>query len=126
MKLVTRNTYVTKIWLKLSVVFLPLCFLLLCTESLFSQAETGRITGTVSDTTDAVLPNVEVTIVAVETNRTRTFVTDIAGRYSSGPLRVGEYRVEAQLTDFKRLVREGISLQVQETPLRIGSNPPTI
>jgi hypothetical protein len=117
MKLVTRNTYVTKVWLKLGVVFLPLCFLLLCTESLFSQAETGRITGTVSDSTGAVLPDVEVTIVAVETNRRRTFVTDIEGRYSSGPLQVGEYRVEAQLTAFKRLVRDGISLEVQETAL---------
>ena len=108
------NTHVTRIWLKLAVVVLPLCFLL-GTEGLFGQAETGRITGTVSDATGAVVPNVEVAIVAIDTNRRNTFVTDHAGRYSSGPLRVGEYRVEAQVTGFKRLIREAISLQVQET-----------
>ena len=39
----------------------------------------------------------------------------MTGRYSSGPLRVGEYRIEAELPGFKRLVRQTIVLQVQET-----------
>src|SRR5216684_2314095 len=115
MRLVARNASVSKVWLKLGVLFPAVCLLLLCTESLFSQADTGRITGTASDVTGAVVPNVKVTIVAVETNRRQTFVTDSTGRYSSGPLQVGAYRVEAELTGFKRLVREAISLQVQET-----------
>ena len=101
--------------LKLGIAFLPLCLLLLCAENLFSQADTGRIIGTVTDATGAVVPNVKVTILAVETNRRQTFVTDNTGRYSSGPLQVGAYRVEAESTGFKRLVREAISLQVQET-----------
>src|SRR5712691_3449562 len=100
---------VSKVWLKLGVVFPAMCLLLLCAESLFSQADTGRITGTVSDATGAVAPGVRVTIVAVETNRSQTFVTDNTGRYSSGPLRVGAYRVGAQATGFKHLVREAIS-----------------
>src|SRR5882724_7642315 len=115
MKLMARNVSVCKVWLKLGVVFCALCLLLLCAESLFSQADTGRITGTVSDGTGAVAPGVRITIVAVETNRTQTFVTDNMGRYSSGPLRVGAYRVEAQATGFKHVVRDAISLQVQET-----------
>ena len=115
MRLVTSNIYLTKIWLKLGLLFLPLCLLLLCTDNLFSQADTGSITGTITDASGAVVPNVQVTIVAVETNRRQTFVTDNAGRYSSGPLRVGAYRVEAESAGFKHLVREAISLQVQET-----------
>src|SRR5258707_12193472 len=115
MRLVTRSASVSNVWLKLGVVLSALCLLLLCAETLFSQADTGRITGTVSDATGAVAPGVQVTIVAVETNRTQTFVTDNMGRYSSGPLRVGAYRVEAQATGFKHLVRDAISLQVQET-----------
>lgn len=102
-------------WLRLGVIFLPVCLLFLCTESVLGQSETARITGTVTDTTGAVVPGARVTVVAVETNRIRAFVTDSAGRYSSGPLQVGEYRVEAELTGFKRLVREAISLEVQET-----------
>ena len=93
MRLVARNASVSRIWLKWGVVFTALWLLLVCTESLFSQADTGRITGTVSDATGAVAPGVQVTIVAIETNRSQTFVSDATGRYSSGPLRVGVHRV---------------------------------
>src|SRR5437879_2185832 len=117
MMLVARNASVSKFWLKSGVVFPVLFLLLLWAESLFSQANTGRITGTASDATGAVVPNVKVTITAVETNRRQTFVTDNTGHYSSGPLQAGAYRVEAESTGFKRFVREAISLQVQETVL---------
>ncbi|HXJ43862.1 MAG TPA: carboxypeptidase-like regulatory domain-containing protein, partial [Bryobacteraceae bacterium] len=102
-------------WFRLGGVLPALFFLLLCAQSVFSQANTGRIIGTVSDATGAVAPGVQITIVAVETNRSQTFVTDNSGRYSSGPLQVGVYRVEAQLTGFKHLVRDAVPLQVQET-----------
>ena len=115
MSVVTRNIHIAKVWLKFGAVFLPLCSLLLCAESLFGQAETGRITGTVTDATGAIVPGAEITITAVDTNRRQIFVTDETGRYSSGPLRVGPYRIEAQSTGFKRLVREQITLQVQQT-----------
>jgi len=112
------NACVGKALLKSRVILLPICLSLFgffCAESLLSQVETGRIIGTVTDVTGAVVPDAEVTIVAVATNRHHTFVTNNGGRYSSGPLQVGEYRVEVQMSGFKRLVREGISLEVQET-----------
>src|SRR5437763_2624291 len=115
MNLVLRNASVNRLWLKLGGVAAALCLLLLCAQSVFSQADTGRITGTVSDASGAVVPGVRVTIVAVETNLSQTFVTDNTGSYSSGPLRVGVYRIEGQSPGFKRMVRDGISLQVQET-----------
>jgi hypothetical protein len=106
-----RGTY--NVWLRFGV--LSLCFLLLGAQRLFSQADTGSITGTVTDPASAVLTNVKVTITAVATNRRLTVLTDNEGRYASGPLRVGEYRVEAELPGFKRLVRPSILLQVQQT-----------
>jgi hypothetical protein len=115
MRLVSGNASVAKAWLKSNLAFPVLFLVLLCPESLFGQADTGRITGTASDATVAVVPNVKVTIIAVETNRRLTFVTNSTGRYSSGPLQPGEYRLEVEAPVFKRLVREAISLQVQET-----------
>ncbi len=102
-----------KVWLRLSVV--ALVFFLPRSEVVFGQADTGSITGTVNDPAGGVLAGVKITIIGVATNRQQTFVTDNDGRYSSGPLRVGEYRVEAELAGFKRLVRQSIVLQVQET-----------
>ena len=100
MRLVAKYASVIKDWLKFGVALPVLFFLLLCAGNLFGQADTGRITGTVTDATGAVVPNVKVTIVAVETNRRQTFVTDNTGRYSSGPLQVGAYRVEAESSLF--------------------------
>ena len=60
------------------------------------------------------MPGVKVSIVAAATNQRQDVTTDGAGRYSSGPLRPGEYRVEAELAGYKRLVNKSIVLQVQE------------
>ena len=129
MRLVRRNASVNKVWLKL-VAFPALCLLLLCAESLFSQANTGRITGVATDVTGAVVPNVKVTIIAVETNRRQTFVTDNTGHYSSGPLPAGAYRVEAQATGF---VLEGAGRvgdgdhvvdSLRDANARLGETPP--
>jgi hypothetical protein len=86
MRLESRNACVAQVWLKSGVVFPALLPFLLCAQSLFGQADTGRVIGTASDATGAVVPNVKVTIVAVDTNRRLTFLTDSTGRYSSGPL----------------------------------------
>ena len=94
-----------------------LCFFLVGGTTLFGQVDTGSVTGTVTDPAGGVLSGVKVTITAVATNRAQTVTTDSGGRYSSGPLRVGEYRIEAEGPGFKRLVRQNIVLQVQETPV---------
>ena len=85
----TKNEY--GICFRLSVIALG--FFLLGGGLLFGQADTGSITGTVTDTSGAVVPGVKVTIVAIATGQQRTLTTDDAGRYSSGPLRPGSYRV---------------------------------
>ena len=94
---------------------LSVCMLLLGAGRLFSQADTGSITGTATDPAGAVLPGAKITIIAVATNRRQSYLTDSEGRYSSGPLRVGEYEIDAELTGFKRLVRRSILIQVQQT-----------
>src|ERR1700730_11552834 len=98
----TKNN--DNVWVRLAV--LVLCFFLVGTERLFGQADTGSITGTVTDPAGGVLSGVKVTITAVATNQQQTFTSTSDGRYSSGPLRVGEYRIEAELPGFKRLVRQ--------------------
>jgi Carboxypeptidase regulatory-like domain/TonB dependent receptor-like, beta-barrel len=111
MRLATRNSH--DVWFRLGV--LCVFVFLLGTQYLFGQADAGSITGTVTDPAGAVLQGVKITVIAVATNRQQAFVTGNDGRYTTGPLRVGEYRIEAELPGFKRLVRTSILLQVQET-----------
>ena len=54
--------------------------LLLSSVWLFGQAETGVITGTVTDSSNAVVPGATVTVVSTATGLTRTATTAVGRR----------------------------------------------
>src|SRR5438105_11784467 len=83
-----------------------LLFTLVAAISAFAQKTTGDISGTVMDTTGAVLPGVAVTAVCTETNLTRSAITDAQGTYSLPELPQCLYRVTAELAGFKTVRRE--------------------
>ena len=79
-----------------------------------AQTITGTITGTVKDSSGGVLPGATVTMTQVDTNRQQTAVTDAEGRYTSPPLQLGNYRVEASLSGFKSSIQSGVTLTLDE------------
>ena len=94
--------------------------------ALHAQVETARITGTVSDPTGASIPGAKITTIHVQTGLSRTFESQSDGRYLTLPLRIGQYRIEVEAEGFKRAIRDGVVLQLQETPtidfaLELGS-----
>ena len=89
--------------------------LLMTVTLLHGQVETARIIGTVSDQSGAVIPGANITITNVQTNISYETETGGDGRYESIPLRIGEYRVAAAMAGFRRAVRSGIVLQIQQT-----------
>jgi hypothetical protein len=93
-----------------------LCALLVvCPSALFAQSYTGTITGSIKDTSGAVIPRATVTITNQQTGRQESLTTDLEGRYTSLPLPPGEYRVEAGLQGFRRAARTDIPLQINAT-----------
>jgi hypothetical protein len=80
----------------------------------FAQLDTGSIVGTVSDASGGVLPGVTVTATQVETGVATTAVTTDKGQYVFPALKIGRYSVSAELSGFRRAVRDGIDLHVQE------------
>jgi hypothetical protein len=75
----------------------------LCTSSLFAQsAGTGALTGTVTDPSGAVGPNVTVTVTNNETSLTRTTMTASDGIYKFALLPPGTYKVRFNATGFQR------------------------
>jgi hypothetical protein len=93
-----------------------LCVLLVVIPSaLLAQSFTGTITGSIRDTSGAVIPQATVTITSQQTDRQTTVVTDLEGRYTSLPLPPGEYRVEASLDGFRRALRSDVTVQVGTT-----------
>src|SRR5258708_1110117 len=73
---------------------------------------TGTISGTVKDSTGAVVPGTKVELSNEETGIIRTVETDAGGRYSALSLSLGNYRVTGTHEGFQTEVRTGIVLTV--------------
>jgi hypothetical protein len=80
----------------------------------FSQSTTGTVLGTVKDQSAAVLPGVEISVVNLSTNQSRTAITNERGDYSIPQLSIGFYSVTASLPGFKTEVRSRIEIQVDQ------------
>src|SRR5450759_2592186 len=75
---------------------------------------TASITGTVKDTSGAVVPSATVTVKNLESGLTRTAETDANGSYSVPSLPVGQYEVDTEKAGFKQGIRRGITLAVAQ------------
>jgi hypothetical protein len=93
-----------------------LAFLIaVCAGTASAQTTTGTILGTVSDSKGGFMPNVTITITNADQNIVvRTLTTDDQGQYVAPQLPVGRYNVSAELAGFKRSVRTGIALSVND------------
>ncbi len=99
---------------------LRICLLALATTCFLSlviqaQSFTGAIAGTVKNPSGEVIPNAEIIITHAQTNKQFLVTASGEGYYASPPLAVGEYRVEAKMTGFRRAVHSGLTIQIQQT-----------
>jgi hypothetical protein len=83
-------------------------------SSLHAQEITGAIGGSVTDPSGAAIPGVSVSARNVGTNATQTVVTNESGVYTFSLLQIGTYEVTAELSGFKRFVRTGLALSVND------------
>jgi Carboxypeptidase regulatory-like domain len=97
---------------------------LISTTALHAQtATTGAISGVVSDSTGAILPNAQVTISQAGTGEAIKVTSNIAGRYSADLLKPGQYTVSATTQDFKSNTIEIFVALSQTTPVDIKMVP---
>jgi len=95
--------------IRIASFFLLALTILACTA--FSQILTGTISGTVTDSTEAIVPNAAVTIVNADTGVTVWHgVTNESGVYRAPALPVGRYNVTVQVQGFKRGEVSGVNL----------------
>ena len=81
---------------------------------LFAQVDTGTILGTVRDNTGAVVPAATITIKNEGTSFTATTTTSPTGTYTFTALKIGHYDVEAEHPGFRKEVRSGLELNIQQ------------
>ena len=98
-----------------SGVFLLACLSVASPVFAQSQATTGVIEGSVSDTQGGRLPGASVTLLNTGTNFSRELATDQDGRFRGLLLPLGSYRLTVVLQGFATYVQEGIQLAVGQT-----------
>jgi hypothetical protein len=81
----------------------------------FAQSDRGTITGTVTDPSGAVVPNVKVTATNLDTNEAREATTSGEGSYTLPELKAGPYRVTVEAQGFKTATIENVQVAVQVT-----------
>lgn len=79
-----------------------------------AQTTTGSLTGTVTDSSGASVPNVAVTVTEQGRRLTQSAETDEAGRFVFTTLQPGNYTVEVKAKGFKTLKRENVTLQAND------------
>jgi hypothetical protein len=82
------------------------------------QFGTGTILGTVTDPSNAVVPNVTVEAKNTATNESRTFVTDESGNFRFTALPSGTYVVSATGSGFRTATAQDVVLRVN-TQVRV-------
>jgi hypothetical protein len=88
---------------------------LLCPRGAGAQAVKGSLVGSISDPSGLAMPGVTMTITEVNTNISYSTVTNESGNYTFSNLKDGKYRVGAELSGFKRVVRDGVDVPVNAT-----------
>src|SRR3989442_1968854 len=83
--------------------------------TLYAQTPNGTIVARVTDSTGAVVPNVQVTVRNEATGLTRETLSNDAGEYRIPLLPVGNYSVKVELSGFKTHIKKGIKLEIMQT-----------
>lgn len=87
--------------------------LVLIAVPLYAQQDQGAITGQVIDATGAIIPNAIVVATGIDTGTTISVQSNSLGIYVINGLKVGNYRVTAEISGFKRAVIELLSVSAQ-------------
>ena len=98
----------------LIVVLLALGLGFMCQATLFAQSDLGSILGTVKDSSGAVVPNAQVSIVKEDTNFKRTAPSNATGDYEFTLVAPGAYTVSAEVAGFKKYVQPSLQLTARQ------------
>src|SRR6266496_1890179 len=96
-------------------VALFVAFVLSTCSFLQGQSTYGSITGSVTDPSGAAITDAQVTLTNLGTAEKRTQPTGADGLYSFVNLLPGNYRIEVEKQGFKRITREPVVVQVQQS-----------
>src|SRR5215475_11289073 len=127
----SKQSFHTRLWNSvLHVSFFAFIALLFC-PSLYAQSTGGRIRGTVTDQSGATVAAAKVIITNQANGSQRDTQTGTNGEYIFLEVPVGTYQIEVNQTGFKKYLRRGISVDLNQIVsadlvLQVGTATETI
>jgi hypothetical protein len=108
-----------------------LCFFLVSTQHAVGQVDEGTITGTIQDSTGAVVPGALVTLVNTDQNITSQTTSSGSGEYTFSPVRIGHYVLSATAKGFSKTTQKNLTVNVAQTllvnvQLKLGAATETV
>ncbi len=120
-------------WLKrYGFIALACCSLLLVsTRHASAQVDEGSITGTVTDTTGAAVPNASVTLLNTDVGLKLTSKSDSRGSYTFSPVRIGQYSITVTAPGFEKTTQQNVTVNVSQNltipiQLKLGAATETV
>ena len=100
-------------------------------SAILAQSQNSSLSGSVSDASGAVMPNVSLTLTSVERQSVAKATSNSAGLYTFPNLEPGNYELEAKASGFRPFVQKGISLSIGQSvhvdlKMEIGSDVQSI
>src|SRR6266567_5186623 len=117
--------------MRIGFIFLALCVMgflsLLVSVPAWAQVVDATVSGTVTDTTGAVIPKAQLSITNMATGVTNTATANGGGFYTAPNLPPGSYTITATAPGFSTEVQSGLTLEVGANrtlniTLRVGSS----
>jgi hypothetical protein len=108
-----------------------LCLPILFVLTLHAQSTKGSIFGTITDASNAVVPEATITVTSVEQGTVHTTITSTDGSYRVTQLEPGTYRVSVERSGFTKVQSEVIPLAIEanvraDLSLKAGSTAVTV
>jgi len=97
-----------------SVLAVILASALVCGAAAWSQEFRAALVGRVTDPSGAPVPGASVAVTQLDTNVLYRAATTETGDYTLPLLPPGRYRLEVDRTGFRKFVRDGLSLRIQD------------
>lgn len=114
---------------KRTIVFVLILFAL--SASIFAQAETATVLGTIRDANGAGIAGATVTLTNRSTSISSTTLTDQSGEFQFNNVRIGDYQIAVTAEGFGQVVTDNINLTINarqrvDLTLQVASTSETV
>ncbi len=99
----------------LGTMLVVILMVVLCPATCLAQSNRGALAGTVKDTSGAVVPDAQITVIDLQTGNTYSTKSSGEGYYNIPEMSVGTYTVKVERDGFQTAVEQNVTIRLNAT-----------